>query len=308
MSLRDANVPLMSPPRLPDGPPYPCAGLRGWVGLDWEVPPTDPRLRRVAAGAVEPSPAFANLVGDHRAWADHPRVMDFLDPASPIHAQKLLERDLYLRWWADQLPPGARVLDLGGGIGRFTQWCLDRGCDVELVDASAAALRCALDHAAGRPGRLDLHWATAEELPELDPVDVVLAVELFNYVEDPARALANVRRVLRPGGALLLSVEARWGWALAPDAPPGALGVFLDGGPLHVPGDRWVRLYTEDDVRALLDGWTVELLLPTHYALSGPFEALAGVGDVDALLAAEASLRMHPIARPLHRAWTVIAR
>lgn len=307
MSLRDATFPLASGPPLPGAPPYPAVLLGPLADLDWELPPGDVRLRAVDRGGPEPVPAFANLVGAREAWDHHPLWMDFLDPASPVHEQKMLERGLYLHHWREQVAPGARVLDLGGGIGRFSTWCLDRGLEVELVDPDVRSLRRAVAHAAGRPGRFDVHWSTGESLPELAPVDVAFAVEVLNYVESPARVLAEVRRVLRPGGVLLLSVEARWGWPLATDVSPGSLGQ-VGGETLHLPGDRFVRTYDEPALRALLADWTVEAFVPTHYVLGGPFEAAAGPLDLASLLAAEARLRAHPVYAPLNRAWTVVAR
>lgn len=310
MSLRDAQAPLAHlPPLGEDGPPYPCAALTAWTDFDIDLPPGDPRLRAIDRGAEEPSPALANLVGARRAWEEHPEYMDFLDPESPVHRKKRLERDLYLAWWGTELRPGARVLDLGGGIGRFTQHCLDLGCEVELVDPDLRSLRCALRHAAGRRGRLDVHWTTGERLPDLAPVDVVIASELLNYVEDPARVVANVRRVLKPGGAFLFSVEARWGWAMAVDAVAGTLPAWFEAaGIVHRAGDLWVRTYTREAIAALLTGWSVERLVPTHYVMSGPFEQVAGPLDLPGLLDAESRLREHPIAGPLNRAWTGIAR
>ena len=161
-------------------------------------------------------------------------------------------------------------------------------------------------------GRLDLHWATGETLPalELAPVDLVVAAEVLCYVEDPARVLANLRALLRPGGRLLFSVEARWGWALAYDSPAELLPALLGDGVVHVEGDRWVRTFEEADLRALLGdaGWEIEELLPTHYIPSGPFDDAAGTLSVEEVLAWEARLRAHPVTRAWNRAWVGVAR
>lgn len=307
MSLRDATVWGRSPPPLPYGPPYPCDALGPWVGLAFDLPPGDPRLRALYEGAAEPTPPLANLAGATMAWARWPDHMDFLDPRSPIHAQKGLERALYLHRWAPWVRPGCRVLDLGGGVGRFTTWCLDRGCDVELVDPDLRSLRVAVGHAAGRPGRLDVHWATGETLPDLAPVDVAIAAEVLNYVEDPAAVLAGIRRVLKPGGALLFSVEARWGWAVCFDAPPGSLGALLTDGIVHAPGDKWVRTFDREALERTLAGWRIEALIPSHYVPSGPFEVAAGPVSLAEALAWEDRLRSHPVTAPLHRAWMGVA-
>jgi SAM-dependent methyltransferase len=308
MSLAHARTPDGRAPSLPGGPPYACTSLAPFAGAEFELPPGDPRLPALHAGGRAPSPPLDNLVGAVAGWHDYPDHMDWLDPASPIHRAKLLERAMYLERWERHVPRGARVLDLGGNIGRFTQWCLDRGCEVELVDPDLRGLRRAVAHAAGRPGRLDVHWSTGEQLPAIAPVDVVIAAEVLCYVEDPAAVLANLRSVLRPGGPLLVSVEARWGWPLAYDVPARTLDAVLDDGVLHVPGDRWVRTLDEQGFRALLDGWTVEECHPTHYIASGPFDDAAGELGLRDVLAYETRLRAHPVLRHLNRCWTAVAR
>ncbi len=307
MSLRDATCATGVPP-LPPGPPYPCTGLLPWAGLAFDLPPLDPRLAALHDGGAEPTEPLANLVGAGLAWERWPEHMDFLDQGSPMFTQKKAERALYLHRWEQHVPPGSRVLDLGGGIGRFTTWCLDRGCEVELVDPDLRSLRAAVRHAAGRPGWLDVHWATGERLPDIAPVDVVIAAEVLCYVEDVAAVLRNVRGVLKPGGALRASVEGRWGWAAAYDAPPGSLDALLTDGIVHVPGDKWVRTYDGDAFRAALAGWAVEELVPTHYIPCGAFENAAGPLPLDQLLSWEARLRAHPMTAPWNRAWMAVAR
>ncbi len=307
MALVDATC-ATGVPTLPAGPPYACERLLPWAGLAFDLPPADPRLRALHDGGAEPTPPLANLVGAGLAWEQCPEHMDFLAPGSPMYAQKRAERDLYLDRWERHVPPGCRVLDLGGGIGRFTLWCLDRGCDVDLVDPDLRSLRAAVRHAAGRPGRLDVHWATGETLPTLAPVDVVIAAEVLCYVEDTAKVLANLRRCLRPGGTLLCSVEGRWGWAPAYDASPGTLDALLGDGLIHVPGDKWVRTFDAEAFREALIGWEIEEMVPTHYIPCGTFEAAAGPLPLSDLLRWEARLRGHPMTAPWNRAWMVIAR
>lgn len=312
MSLARATAPGGTP-TLPGGPPYPCEALVAWRGLRFELPPGDPRLPALAAGGAEPSSPMANLAGAYAAWESWSEGMDFLDAASPVADQKRMERDLYLHLWDPWLSKveGAqapRVLDLGGGIGRFSMPCLDAGWDVDLVDPDLESLRRAVWHAAGRPGRLDVYWTTGEHLPETGPYDLVFAVEVFCYVEDPVKVLANVRARLRPGGRIFFSVEAEHGWAACGDAAPGTLEAFLSGTPVHAPGDRFVRTYSAEALRALFSEGTIESLIPTHYVLSGPFEAAAGPIDLTMLLDLEARLRAHRIAGPLNRAWTGVVR
>lgn len=243
------------------------------------------------------------LRGLASAWREYPEYLDFLDPEAPNHAAKLLERAIYEDVWGPFLPPaGARALDLGCGVGRMTQWLLDRGLEVEAVDADAESLRRCEGHTGGRAR---LHLADAAALPALEPVDVVIASELLCYVEDPRAVLEGLP--LKKGGRLLFSVEARWGWAMAADAAPGTLGALLGEGRVRVPGDRDVRTYDAPRVAELLAGWRLELLRPTHYVLGGPLEGVAPELDRAGLLALEAELRRHPVLGPLNRAWTGVA-
>ena len=236
--------------------------------------------------------------------------MAFLAPDSPIHHDKIVERAMYLQLWGPHLERARRVLDLGGGIGRFTTWLLDRGCAVELVDPDLRSLWRAINFSAGRPGALDVHWATGERLPALASVDTAVLCEVLNYVEDPAVVLEQVAGVLEPGGSLLVSVESRWGWAMAADVPIGSIEGWFSG-IVHVPGDVWVRTYTEERLRELLSThFEVLEIRPSHYAFSGPFEMASNVSElsVEDALALEARLREHPMSAPLNRAWMAVAR
>ena len=261
MSLAKAVAQGGATPVLPDGPPYRCAGLLDWAGRTFSMPAGDPRLNALHEGGSASSAPHDNLVGAVRYWDEHPDWMEFLDPGSPSHDDKMVERALYLDFWESHLPAGSRVLDLGGGVGRFMQWLLQRDCEVELVDPDLRSLWRAVQTGAqtGR-GFLDVHWSTGECLPQLAPVVVALMVEVLCYVEDPVCVLERVFETLRPGGTLLCSVEARWGWAMAADVHPETIEAFLDDGVVHVPGDRWVRTFTEDTreqpSRGLRDGRT----------------------------------------------------
>ncbi len=310
MALADARMLAGPTPPLAGPGPRPTAELDPWGGRAFWMPPGDPRLQAIHEGGPAPTAPLDNLVGAVRYWDEHPDWMEFLDPDSPSHDDKMVERALYLDLWGPHLPRGARVLDLGGGVGRFMQWLLAEGCEVELVDPDLRSLWRAVGSAAQvGQGRLDVHWSTGECLPALAPVDVVVATEVLCYVEDPAAVLARVFETLRPGGTLLMSVEARWGWAMAADVHEGSIVDFFGEGIVHVPGDRWVRTYEEADVRAILRdaGFELAALRPSHYALSGPFEQAAGALEVDEALALEARLRAHPVAAGLNRAWMAVA-
>jgi len=284
--------------------PFDPRALAPLVGKAFLLTPDDDWVeRRDEAG-------HAYLHGADLGWREHPEYMDFVDPDSPIRGLKEAERDLVWHHW-ERWVQGGRVLDVGCGIGRFTLPLLDRGYEVVGVDADLASLQRLVWHAAGRNGALDVHWSSVHTLPE-GPFDLAIASEVLCYVPDTVGALATIRERLAPGGRLLLSMEARWGWALSEDAPEDALAMALSGdGVIDLPGERWVRTVDEPTLRALLAeaGFQVDDMIPSHWVPDGPLEALAPPElSLEELLAFEARCRAHPVFGPLHRLWLVSAR
>ena len=251
MSLADAEPLDGAPlPPLTGSGPFRCADLSAYAERKFILPAGHPDLLSIHDGGAATDPALDNLVGMRRWWCEHPDWRDFLSPDNPGHDDKLTERELYLDHWRDHLPAGARVMDLGGGIGRFTQWCLDHGCEVELVDPDLRSLWAAVKHAGGRPGRLDVH-ETGERLPAIAPVDVVIAAE-SSATSRSSGCRCGHQPLLKPGGMLLASVEARYALAMGPDVAEGSLDALFGDGIVHVDQDRWVRTFDEDDFRGLL--------------------------------------------------------
>ena len=136
----------------------------------------------------------------------------------------------------------------------------------------------------------------------------MIAAEVLCYVADPAAVVAAVKPLLKTGGVFLASVEARYGWAMGPDVAEGSLDALLGDGIVHVDKDRWVRTFDEGDFRALLEDFEIFHFAPSHYVLSGPFEAALGEATIDEIRAHEARLRAHPVTAPLNRAWMAAAR
>jgi SAM-dependent methyltransferase len=96
-----------------------------------------------------------------------------------------------------QLGPGATVLDLAAGTGKLTRPLLDAGLSVVAVEP-VAEMRSAL------PATATALAGTAEAIPlESESVDGVTVGQAFHWFDGDA-ALAEIARVLRPGGLLAL--------------------------------------------------------------------------------------------------------
>ena len=288
---------------LPGSSPYQASDLAALVEVPFELPCEDPWVQ---GSGTE---AHGYLDAAREGWAEHPDWMDSMAPDSPVRLLKEASRDVYLHWWGPWLK-GGRVLDLGCGVGRFTTWLLDQGADVWGVDPDLESLRRCVWSSAGRKGRLDVHWTSATKLPDLQDLDAIVACEVLCYVPEMAEVLAQLAGMLRPGGALLMSMEARWAWATSPDAPDGAIAEALAGsGVIARPGDRWVRTMGRDELTQLLEdaGLHIEVLEATHYVPEGPLEGVAGEVSLEDLLALEEEARTHPVWSPLNRVWTVVA-
>ncbi|MFF7974372.1 methyltransferase domain-containing protein [Streptomyces sp. NPDC007905] len=101
---------------------------------------------------------------------------------------------------------GRRILDAGCGSGPLSRALYDRGAVVTGIDASAGMLA----QARRRLGDdVALHLADlSERLPFADGAfDDVVASLVLHYLEDWGPTLAEIRRVLRPGGRLIASVD-----------------------------------------------------------------------------------------------------
>lgn len=165
------------------------------------------------------------------------------------------------------LGPGRRVLDLAAGTGKLTRLLVATGAEVVAVEP-VAAMRDVLTSVVPGVEALD---GTAESVPLPDgSVDAVTVAQAFHWFDRRA-ALAEIARVLRPGGALVLvwntrdrSVDwvQRWSDLLVEgegDRPfdryvgvDYAAVVAADGAGAFTPVERWATSWVQPSTPDLL--------------------------------------------------------
>ena len=151
------------------------------------------------------------------------------------------------------LQAGELVLDLGSGPGRHAFETLRRGARVVLCDYDTGELAQArtLSSAMVEAGEITSTDAIATTqgdgvflpFPD-DTFDRIIAAEVLEHIPDDEGAIAELHRVLKPGGTIAVTIPAwlpeKICWALSEEyhAP-------------HVPGGH-VRIYTENELRRKL--------------------------------------------------------
>jgi len=100
---------------------------------------------------------------------------------------------------------GKRALDAGAGTGRFSKALSDRGARLVSLDVGEKLLervrvKCAAETVVGSV--LDLPFPAGA-------FDLVLSTEVIEHTTDPRRAVAELARVVAPGGRLVLTVPNR---------------------------------------------------------------------------------------------------
>jgi ubiquinone/menaquinone biosynthesis C-methylase UbiE len=183
-----------------------------------------------------PNP-FETLAGEYDAWFDeHPALFE-----SELQAMRAVLPERLGRW-----------IEIGVGTGRFASR-LGIGLGVEPAAAMADRAR--------RRG-LDVLDGTAERLPLADSsADALFFITTLCFVSDVGRALAEARRVLVPGGAIVVAFLPR-------DSELGQAVSANSSDPFY----RAARLLSAQELlRAMADaGFAVDRVVQTLTSLARP--------------------------------------
>ena len=152
-------------------------------------------------------------------------------------------------------PRGARWLDVGCGTGILAETLLELSAprSVHAVDPSPAQVKAAAQGPAG--GRAAFEIADARKLPFADAsFDFVASALVLNFIPERPPALAEMRRVARPGGMV-----AAYVWDFAEElSPSGPLRRAMRRFGAEVPGIPGTEASRLEALRALFQGAGLE--------------------------------------------------
>jgi len=219
-----------------------------------------------------------------------------LNARAELHRRFSTNRRGWMPWVFDQLdlPERAAVLEVGGGPGWL--WVENRarippGWRITLTDLSSGMVNAARANLAG-DARFHIRTADAQALPfASETFDAVIANHMLYHVTDRAGALAEIRRVLRPGGALYAATNGinhmreltDLALRLDPDGRFAGLHRFPAGFTLENGYAQFAAHFDAIEVRRYPDALLVTEVEPlVEYVLSGltSDEQTSAVADV----------------------------
>jgi sarcosine/dimethylglycine N-methyltransferase len=167
---------------------------------------------------------------------------------------------------AGVLGKDARVIDLGAGYGGAARYLAKRfGCHITCLNISEVenARNRKANAAAGLDKLIDVKHGTFEQVPEKDAsFNLVWSQDAILHSGDRERVIAEIARVLKPGGELVFTDPMQ-----ADDCPPGVLQPVYDR--IHLSSLGSVKFYREAAARhglELVDFRAMPEQLRNHYA------------------------------------------
>ena len=198
------------------------AVIRNWMTGDETADECADELRTLANRfAEDPSLKFQldiphmDVESGYRLWAD---------TYDDLHNPLISVEEPIIRRMVESIPPG-RALDAACGTGRYARFMSERGHKVSAVDMTPAML----DRARANAPDAEFKVGTLEALPFPDRTfDLVMCGLALTHLPEISRAIADMARVLKPGGAAIIA-----------DHHP--MAGFLGGSAIFQDKDRFYR-------------------------------------------------------------------
>lgn len=144
------------------------------------------------------------------------------------------------------IPPAARVLDVGCGMGFTAQWIRDR-LHAEVVGLEPNAQRAAAARSLGLP--VHSECLTEELVGRLGQFDVVLFMDVLEHVPDPLALLRTAAKALKPGGCVIASIPNVAHWTVRAKLLLGRFDYQAQG----IMDATHLRWFTASTIRRLFD-------------------------------------------------------
>jgi ubiquinone/menaquinone biosynthesis C-methylase UbiE len=188
-----------------------------------------------------------------RKWSDHVGYWaDRYPPDQIVYATCVYQRrnDVILQ---EVGPSPGLVVDVGCGVGDIAVQLAGRATQVVATDLSFVnARRTGVNSAVDAPGRVTAVQAAAELLPLADEaVDVVVLADVLEHVPDVVGCLRELRRVLRPGGRLVIATPVR-GTIRTLRTLEHAVRTLARAKPLRADPDVYERFLSIGELRSAL--------------------------------------------------------
>ena len=223
-----------------------------------------PGLTLTTAGALR-----HGTVWSRACWVANACIHDFAD-------YQQAKRDEVIAL----VPPQAqRILDVGGGEGRFLERLRQVRAPEQLIETHLAEESPAACAAARE--RVNRVWpGDFGTVPIAGPFDCICFLEALEHTSDPLRWLLRARSLLAPGGAVVASVPNVGHWSVIADLLEGR----WDWSPVGVHCITHLRFFTEHSLRALFARAGLQvaridaLRIPCPPALASAWTSAAAAG------------------------------
>jgi SAM-dependent methyltransferase len=143
--------------------------------------------------------------------APSPEPLVARDQVGATTLERMNRAEAYNRWMYDRLAPwiGRRVIEIGSGIGNMSQFL--SAADRLVLTDTEPAYRAHLERRFGVEPPVSVMSLTLPTIPDslrAERFDTVVCLNVLEHIADDRGSLAAIRRLLEPGGRLVLLVPA----------------------------------------------------------------------------------------------------
>lgn len=140
-----------------------------------------------------------------------------IDPAGEETLLSFSKATAFNKWMCEQIIPWVKghILEIGSGIGNISEILFQNNLTVTLSDLNpqyCSLLKSKFEHVDNCKGviSIDISTVSFEEKYDglLGKFDNIIALNVIEHIEDDGRAFANCKKLLKPGGQIIILVPA----------------------------------------------------------------------------------------------------